>query len=97
MSENMHYEIFKYVSSTDLLQIKLTTLGGYQLTSNRLLRSRIKNYTKPRIIKFIFPRNIHSEDTSYKLQILFERTELDKLALRFGKLIDHHHLIYLCR
>ena len=44
MSENMHYEIFKYLDSKDLLEIRATKLGGYQLTSNKLLRSRIQNY-----------------------------------------------------
>ena len=44
ISENMHYEIFKYVNSRDLLEIRGSTLGGFQLSSNKLLRSRIKNY-----------------------------------------------------
>ena len=44
ISENMHYEIFKYLNSEELLQIRRTKLGGYQLTSNRILRSRIQNF-----------------------------------------------------
>ena len=44
MSENMHYEIFKYMNGGELLEIRGTNLGGYQLTSTKLLRSRIKNY-----------------------------------------------------
>ena len=44
VTENMHYEIFKYVNYEDLVQIRVSRLGGYQLTSNRILRSRIKNY-----------------------------------------------------
>ena len=44
VSENMHYEIFKYINSDDMLEVRMTTLGGYQLTSNNILRSRIGNY-----------------------------------------------------
>ena len=44
VSENMHYEIFKYMDCYELLQVRAITLGGFQLTSNKLLRSRIKNY-----------------------------------------------------
>ena len=44
ISENMHYEIFKFVSPIDLLGIRITNLGGYQLTSNPIMRSRITNY-----------------------------------------------------
>ena len=40
----MHYELFKYLNPNDLLQIRSLKLGGYQLTSNELLRSRINNY-----------------------------------------------------
>ena len=44
VSENMHYEIFKYLNSKELLEIRGTKLGGYQLISNNILRSRIQNY-----------------------------------------------------
>ena len=44
VSENMHYEILKFINSRDLLGIRGTNLGGYQITSNKLLRHRIKNY-----------------------------------------------------
>ena len=44
ISENMHYEIFQYLGPKALLQIRAMSTGGYQLTSNQLLRSRIKNY-----------------------------------------------------
>ena len=44
ISENMHYEIFKYLNALNLVNIRGTNLGGYQLTSNNILRSRIKNY-----------------------------------------------------
>ena len=44
LSENMHYETLKYLNCKDLLEVRGVKLGGYQLTSNKLLRSRIKNY-----------------------------------------------------
>ena len=50
ISENMSYEIFKYVNSQDLLQIRASSLGGFQLISNTTLRARIKNYLKDKII-----------------------------------------------
>ena len=50
ISENMSYEIFKYVNSQDLLQIRASTLGGFQLLTNTTLRARIKNYLKDKIV-----------------------------------------------
>ena len=44
ISENLHYEIFKFLNAEELLEIRGINLGGFQLTSNPLLRSRIKNY-----------------------------------------------------
>ena len=44
ISENMHYEVFKYLEAVDLLQIRSLNLGGFLLTSNPYLRPRIKNY-----------------------------------------------------
>ena len=34
------------MNSGDLLSIRATNLGGFQLTSNPILRSRIKNYVQ---------------------------------------------------
>ena len=50
ISENMSYEIFKYVNSQELLQIRASSLGGFQLITNTTLRARIKNYLKDKII-----------------------------------------------
>ena len=68
ISENMHYEVFKFLYWRDLLQIRATTLGGYQLTSNKLLRSRIKNYHPPMRIKLV--RLFDSQ----KINAMFEQT-----------------------
>ena len=46
ISENISYEIFKYMNFQELLQIRDSNLGGFQLVSNTTLRSRIKNYLK---------------------------------------------------
>ena len=50
ISENISYEIFKYMNFQDLLQIRALTLGGFQLVSNTTLRARIKNYIKDKVI-----------------------------------------------
>ena len=42
ISENISYEVCKYVNSQDLLQIRTVTLGGFQLVSSTTLRARIK-------------------------------------------------------
>ena len=44
LSENMHYEVFKYLPPKDLLEIRIMNLGGYELISNKILRPRIGNY-----------------------------------------------------
>ena len=58
ISENMHYIIFKYMAAKELLEIKLTNIGGYQLTSNQLLRSRIRNYFNKIYFNLKFERKI---------------------------------------
>ena len=78
LSENMHYELFKYLNSQELLQIRVLKLGGYLLTSNPLLRSRIKNYFQdlsPRLSQN-YTENVH------KLHCLFGQIGLNKLSLR---------------
>ena len=64
ISENMHYEIFKYMTQKDLLNIRACKLGGYQLTSNELLRSRIKNY-----FRYFRPDLDLGEDSNVDLNI----------------------------
>ena len=72
LSENMHYEILKYLNSLHLLQIKSCTLGGYQVTSNNILRSRIKNYIK--VKKFNIGDMKPTELNNLRLRIIFEQT-----------------------
>ena len=70
ITENLSYEIFKYMNSKELLEIRATNLGGYQLTSNTTLRSRIKNYLK------VAPFNsmTNSLIESAKFDLVFEQT-----------------------
>ena len=79
ISENLHYEIMKYLNCREILEIRITKLGGFQLSSNKLLRSRIKNYfpqLKPNI-------NYHNNIEKYysKLQTIFEQTGRESLNL----------------
>ena len=90
ISENMHYEIFKYLKPKDLLAIRATKIGGYQLVTNRLLRSRIKNYFKQ-----LKPRQIEGELSDPKrdqqrLKLLLQQTKiLDfQYILEFRKLLN---------
>ena len=50
LCENLHYEIFKCLNYVELLEIRCLKLGGYELTSNITLRSRIKNYPPSQIL-----------------------------------------------
>ena len=78
LSENMHCEIFKNLNSKELLQIRATKLGGFQLTSNPNIRYKIGNN-----FKYIFPE-FSFENTGRDvrlLQHLFEQTGEYKLPL----------------
>ena len=81
ISENMHYEIFKNLDCKDLLTIRLINQGGYQLTSNTILRSRIKNYF-PKLKLFSF-----SKSTMNFINLLFEQSG-EKRKLYFSNLKD---------
>ena len=78
ISENMHYEIFKYTSKEDLLEIKGLSTGGYQLTTNQLLRSRIKNYFE--IIKYSPDLDTADEINARNIYLIFEQTGRNKLS-----------------
>ena len=77
VSENLHIEIFKYLNCSDLLQIRVTNLGGYQLAANKYLRPRIKNY---------FPSIQFYPNPSIKiLEVIFEQTGQQELNLEYSK------------
>ena len=77
ISENMHYEIFKYLDSRDLLEVRITKLGGFQLTSNKLLRSRITNYLD---IKPILHLNADRAENIHNLRVFFEQIGQNKIV-----------------
>ena len=79
LSENMHYEVLKYISAKELIQIRGCTLGGFQLTSNSLLRSRITNYfpyLSPELILDCkkSKEKICAEENIRGLELIFQHT-----------------------
>ena len=98
ISENMHYEIFKYVDSITLLQIRTLGLGGYQLTSNPILRPRIK-INKP---WKIYIQN--SGDLTFanygvdvrRLKFMMLQTGNSSLSFRDLRLLDDD-IYYICK
>ena len=90
ISENMHYEIFKYMDESELLEIKLMNIGGYQLTSNQLLRSRIGNYFNK--IYFNLKESSDVKSNTRKIQLIIEQTgilvlEFENMKLREKEII----------
>ena len=77
ISENMHYEIFKYLDSHNLLEIRALKLGGYQLISNKTLRSRIKNYFK--YIPFKLSEDLPISLKIKGINLIFEQMGREKL------------------
>ena len=71
ISENMSYEIFKFLNAQDLLQIRASTLGGFQLVSNITFRAKIKNYFKE---KMISSNELIANST--KVNLLLEQTNI---------------------
>ena len=67
ISENMHYEIFKFENSRDLIRVRAISLGGFQLTTNKLLRSRIGNYLEK--LQFNMNECIHPD---IEIDLIFE-------------------------
>ena len=76
----MHYEIFKYLNWKDLLQIRELKLGGYQLTANKLLRSRIKNHLT-RITPTIAYTAHNDCRNFWWLKLIIEQSERNYISL----------------
>ena len=89
ISENLHYEIFKYMNPVDMLTTKLLNFGGYQLASNRLFRSRLANFfTKLYLdLKEINHTNITS------INLIFEQTGQYVLECK-GKLTNDNLIAF---
>ena len=73
--------MFIYLDYRDLLEMRRTKLGGFRLTSNKILRARIKNYLPELKFKFIQTekRNLIEED--FRIKIIFEQTGTQILNL----------------
>ena len=85
LSENMHYEVFKYVNAKDLLVIRSLKLGGYLLSSNKLLRSRIKNYFSvliPRIIQGRQNIDMNINMMNQRIKLIFEQLGSEIIDLK---------------
>ena len=83
ISENMHYEILKYLNSTELIVIRGASLGGYQIVSNPILRARIKNYySRNKAIRF--RELVKVKECEKKMQIMLLQT--GKLELNLEKM-----------
>ena len=92
ISENLHYEILKFNEWKDLLEIRSANLGGYQSTSNKILRGRIRNY----IQKIIFSPPLHEEeDLSRNIQVLFEQTGEYKISASKKKMGDDRAIKFI--
>ena len=77
LSENMHYEIFKFLNRKELLELRATNLGGFQLTSNKILRSRIRNYFHKLQPYMIEKNKIYTSNLELchrLIELLFEQT-----------------------
>ena len=105
ISENMHYEVFKFLNCKELLELRATNLGGFQLTSNKILRSRIGNY----FLK-IQPNLIEENNTYYpnydlchkRVELVFEQTgrkllNFDEIQSSNKELITTKILIYIMK
>ena len=92
ISENIHYEIFKYLDASELLEIKLTNIGGYQLTSNQLLRSRIRNYFNK--IYFNLKESSDVKSNTRKIQLIIEQTGILILEFENMKLKEKEIIMF---
>ena len=79
----MHYEIFKNLNFKELLNIRSLKLGGYQLTSNKILRERIKNYAIN--IKLDFDKSVDEKKIVRRIKLMFEQTGLYRLRINGWK------------
>ena len=98
VSENMHYEIFKYATPIDLLQVRIIKLGGFQLISNTILRSRIKNYMSN--IKPIFDLNLNEDLNARRIRLLFQQTgsqrlNLNNMQITYKEIVDYSKFLML--
>ena len=94
LSENMHYEVLKYLNSEELIGLRGCNLGGFQLSSNQILRKRIGNYLG-NIKPFIF--HLESQQVAQFIIALFEQVNSWKLISFEEMNIESIQLIYLSR
>ena len=76
ISLTMHYDIFRFLNSPELLDIRNLNLGGYQLISNNNHRSKILNYFTKIIpqINETMSGLVDTEKENRKINLLFTQT-----------------------
>ena len=80
VSIDLHFKILTYLDSKDLLEIRATKLGGYQITSNCRLRGKIGNY-----FSLIQPKLTSKLRANVrKIKLIFEQT--GRKALNFSSI-----------
>ena len=93
VSENMHFEIFKYLSAEILLEIRITCLGGYQLCANKNLRNKmVKNYYRKLQINAQEYKKSSKEWNIRKARVIHEQT-----SSNLGMYIYIYIFIYIYR
>ena len=83
--ENMHYEVFKNLNSRDLLELRAVNIGGYQITSNSILRNRIKNYISNISPKYTFLK-ANIKLNIQRINFVFEQMGNEVLSFADNKL-----------
>ena len=91
VSENMHYEIFKFLNPKEILEARAIKLGGYQLASNSNLRPRIKNFLDNFNVTFS-PISTHT-DIIRRFKLLFSQT--NRKSLGFSSKLQNEGIIKL--
>ena len=92
LSENMHFEVFKFIDNVELLKIRSVNRGGYQLISNKIQRRKLGNHFPE------FNPELPSEDSEVfkarKIEFMFEQTGSNCLSLVEG---DPKYIIMIDR
>ena len=94
ISENMHFEILKYLDWKDLLVLREVKSGGFQIISNRKLRKPIGNF-----MNIILSPNLEYKRLAIetrRISLLF--VQINMRILKFDDFnVNRDQLDYLCQ
>ena len=82
LCENLHYEILRYLNCKELLEMRGVNLGGFQIASNKRLRSRITNY----LSRVKTPMQEYTRNNIHLIEVLFEQTGENRLVVERMKI-----------